>query len=50
MDDEDITHGGDADRDPDDRHCPSCGTLMKPFGLPSGEIVGRCPNCHQIAI
>jgi hypothetical protein len=36
--------------DPDDRHCPSCGTLMRPVGLPSGEIVARCPECRQIAI
>ena len=36
--------------DLDDRHCPSCGTLMKPVGLPSGEIVSRCPGCNQIAI
>jgi uncharacterized C2H2 Zn-finger protein len=36
--------------DPWDRHCPSCGALMKPVGLPSGEIVARCPECQQIAI
>lgn len=36
--------------DPCDRHCPSCGTLMKPVGLPSGEIVSRCPACLQVAI
>jgi ribosomal protein S27AE len=36
--------------DPDDRHCPSCGTLMQPVGLPSGEIVSRCPRCRQVAI
>jgi ribosomal protein S27AE len=33
-----------------DRHCPSCGTLMMPVGMPSGEIVSRCPRCGQVAI
>jgi hypothetical protein len=36
--------------DPDDRHCPSCGVLMLPVGMPSGEIVSRCPQCQQFAI
>lgn len=40
----------DDERDPCDRQCPSCGTLMKPVGLPSGEIVSRCPRCNQVAI
>jgi uncharacterized C2H2 Zn-finger protein len=41
----------DAQRDAyEDRHCPSCGTLMRPVGLPSGEIVSRCPACGQMAI
>jgi uncharacterized C2H2 Zn-finger protein len=43
----DVEHD-DVDRD--DRHCPACGTLMKPVGLRSGEIISRCPNCKQIAI
>jgi ribosomal protein S27AE len=34
----------------EDRHCPSCGTLMLAVGLPSGEIVSRCPACGQMAI
>lgn len=38
------------DVDPDDRRCPVCRTLMQPVGLPSGEIVGRCPECGQVAI
>jgi uncharacterized C2H2 Zn-finger protein len=46
----DTEDGGGADRDLDDRHCPSCGTLMKPVGMPSGEIISRCPNCNQVAI
>lgn len=43
-------HGPEDDVDLDDRHCPSCGTLMEPVGLPSGEVVSRCPRCRQIAI
>jgi len=45
-----MTRDDVVERDLDDRHCPSCGILMKPVGLPSGEIVSRCPNCRQIAI
>jgi ribosomal protein S27AE len=32
------------------RPCPSCGAGMLPIGLPSGEIVSRCPSCGQVAI
>lgn len=46
----DGVHMDREDVDPDDRHCPICGTLMKPFGLPSGEVVSRCPGCQLIAI
>jgi hypothetical protein len=45
--------GSQGDDDPErdcDRHCPVCGTLMKPVGMPSGEIVSRCPECNQVAI
>jgi predicted RNA-binding Zn-ribbon protein involved in translation (DUF1610 family) len=48
--DDEVAGGEAAERDLDDRHCPSCGTLMKPVGLPSGEIISRCPKCRQIAI
>ncbi|WP_162850866.1 hypothetical protein [Amnibacterium kyonggiense] len=45
-----MSDGDGAGVDPEDRHCPACGTLMMPVGLPSGEIVSRCPRCRQIAI
>jgi hypothetical protein len=48
VDDSDAVEPGVPD--PFDRHCPACGTMMKPLGLPSGEVVARCPECLQVAI